>query len=87
MYEVRLGDRALRELGRLPANVAERLLNALERLAQWPEHHADVKQLAGEWAGFFRLRVGDYRLIFDVDEAQSRITVTRVSKRQRAYRA
>ena len=44
----------------------------------------DVKALAGEWQGYFRLRVGDYRIIFAISSDE--ITIARVRHRSEAYR-
>ncbi|MGD0618145.1 MAG: type II toxin-antitoxin system RelE/ParE family toxin [Bryobacteraceae bacterium] len=44
----------------------------------------DVRTLAGEWLGFTRLRVGDYRVILSV--APEEITVVRVRHRSDVYR-
>ncbi|MBL8231346.1 MAG: type II toxin-antitoxin system RelE/ParE family toxin [Bryobacterales bacterium] len=44
----------------------------------------DVKALAGEWQGHFRLRVGDYRVIFTISSEE--ITIIRVRHRSDVYR-
>jgi mRNA-degrading endonuclease RelE of RelBE toxin-antitoxin system len=44
----------------------------------------DIKALAGEWQGHFRLRVGDYRVIFTI--APDEITIVRVRHRSEVYR-
>ena len=44
----------------------------------------DIRALTGEWQGYFRLRVGDYRIIFFA--APEEITVLRVRHRSDVYR-
>jgi mRNA interferase RelE/StbE len=44
----------------------------------------DVKVLSGQWQGHFRLRVGDYRVIFTITDDE--ITVIRVRHRSESYR-
>jgi mRNA-degrading endonuclease RelE of RelBE toxin-antitoxin system len=44
----------------------------------------DLRALAGEWHGYFRLRIGDYRIIMAI--APEEITVMRVRHRSEAYR-
>jgi len=56
-------------------------LNGLE---QDPRPHG-VKALAGH-NGLFRIRVGDYRILFEIDDAVRVVTVTRVRLRGSAYR-
>lgn len=44
----------------------------------------DLRALAGEWRGYFRLRIGDYRIIMAI--APEEITLMRVRHRSEAYR-
>jgi mRNA-degrading endonuclease RelE of RelBE toxin-antitoxin system len=73
------------ELERLPAAVRGRLLDTFDQLARWPNHDCDVRKLSGPFKGLWRVRVGDYRALFDVDATNRRITITRTGKRQRVY--
>lgn len=61
---------------------AMRVLNALHQYAE--TGHGDVKALEGDLAGLLRLRVGDYRVLFD--ETSDSIHVHRVRNRREAYR-
>jgi mRNA-degrading endonuclease RelE of RelBE toxin-antitoxin system len=76
-------ERALQDVERLDRRTRERIVGALERLAE--TGHGDVIPLRGrqrEW----RLRVGQWRALFTIDEANERIVVLRVLPRGRAYR-
>lgn len=76
-------ERARRDMRRLDRPVAQRIVQALDRLCGDPPR-GDVVKLAGvedEW----RLRVGDWRVRFTRDSAGV-IQVTRVLPRGRAYR-
>jgi mRNA interferase RelE/StbE len=44
----------------------------------------DVRALAGAWQGYFRLRVGDYRVIFAI--VPNKITIIRAGHRSEVYR-
>ena len=46
----------------------------------------DIKQLAGTEGAVFRLRVGDYRVLYEVDTASNTVFVTTVFHRGRGYR-
>lgn len=59
-----------------------RILHALTEYAD--SGTGDVKALAGEWQGHFRLRVADYRVIFTI--APEEITIIRVRHRSEIYR-
>jgi mRNA interferase RelE/StbE len=58
------------------------ILRALHRYAETGKGR--VKPLSGEFEGLLRLRVGNYRVLFD--ETEDTITVHRVSDRREAYR-
>jgi mRNA interferase RelE/StbE len=72
---------ALRDLGGIDREQARRIRDAVERLAATGQ--GDAKSLRGATADA-RLRVGDYRVLFDADETA--LTVLRVRHRREAYR-
>ncbi len=83
------GGRALRftrtaekELRRLDPPIRARVLGALDRLSA-DDRSLDVRRLAG--SEHFRLRVGDWRVIFDYDRATHTVLVRHVLPRGRAY--
>ena len=74
---------ARRELERLPAQAVERVVRAVRRLEIDP-HPRSSRKLAGSEATY-RIRVGDYRVIYEVDDAGRGVLVTRVRHRKDAY--
>lgn len=76
--------RARRDLKRLDPPVQRRVIAALDALVQGDPPTGDVRKLAGgdEW----RLRVGDWRVRFQIDASAREIQVLRVLPRGRAYR-
>jgi mRNA interferase RelE/StbE len=64
-------------------NIKERLL-ALSR-QQNPLENIQVKPLTGELKGFYRLRIGDYRIIFALLEEEKVIAVVNIFPRGNAY--
>ena len=64
-WNVRLEDEAIEDLDRLPHLVRESVLDKLEWLRN---HFSEInpKPLGGQWRGFYKLRVGDYRVIYDI---------------------
>jgi mRNA interferase RelE/StbE len=69
--EVRFSKRAVKYLKKLDAKTAERvrekilqLLSMIEVEGVIPFNELDVKKLKGQWDGYFRLRVGQIRVIF-----------------------
>jgi mRNA interferase RelE/StbE len=69
------------ELRAIDRQNAIRILQALTDYAE--SGSGDVKMLTGVWLGYFRLRVGDYRVIFTI--AKDGITIIRVRHRSEAY--
>jgi mRNA interferase RelE/StbE len=82
-WSLRYSRRAEKDIGRLDRQVRRRVLMALGRLATDPEGTAGIRRLSGR-AGS-RLRVGDWRVLFELDSATREITVDRVLPRGRAY--
>ena len=71
---------AARDLAGIESAQARRILDAVDRFAL--TGHGDIKALRGE--GVLRLRVGDYRVRFEIDGGTVR--VLRVQNRREAYR-
>ncbi|MEP6714472.1 MAG: type II toxin-antitoxin system RelE/ParE family toxin [Terriglobia bacterium] len=69
------------EVRAIPKPMALGILKALHRYIETGQ--GGVKPLAGEFAGLLRLRVGEYRVLFD--ESEDSITVHRVRNRKDAY--
>ena len=82
-YSVRIKDSAAKELARLPKDVRERLISAVDSLAESPLAGSALK---GGLLGLRRLRVGDYRIVYEVREDDLVILVVRVAHRREAYR-
>jgi mRNA interferase RelE/StbE len=82
-YSVELKASARKELERLPGKVIERIFPKMEALGAEPRP-AGCKKLKGgqqEW----RIRVGDYRVVYTVDDAKLRVSVTRIRHRSEVY--
>jgi mRNA interferase RelE/StbE len=80
-YRVFLTSRAERDLSKLPKPVAERIVRKLAGLRE--DLRGDVKRLTN-MTPEYRLRVGDYRILFEVEAG--RVTVHRISHRRDVYR-
>ncbi len=83
MHEVCLERAAERDLRRLPTTEFRRVVQAIKALAHNPRPPGRRK-LSGtqnDW----RIRVGDYRVLYEIDDAAGAVRVMRVRHRQRAY--
>ncbi|GAI05892.1 unnamed protein product [marine sediment metagenome] len=82
-YRLRITETARREFRRLPAHTRERVRHTIEAMADDPRPHGCKKLRAVD---AYRVRVGDYRVIYDVDDALQIIMVLRIKHRREAYR-
>ena len=84
MYQVLLERSAERDLRRLSTDVHERVIGAINGLAVNPRPPG-CRKLAGaqnDW----RIRVGDYRVIYEIADAIRIVRVNRVRHRREVYR-
>jgi len=79
-YEIEFKPRALKDLRSIPSGDAARILERVEKMRD--DLAGDVKRLT-RFARDYRLRVGDYRVLFDVEGKQA--VVWRVLHRREAY--
>ena len=82
-YTVSVLPRAVRELRRLPTPVYERVRRALHLLAENPRPPGCLR-LTGRQA--WRIRAGDYRIIYEIDDARHTVTVVDIGHRGDIYR-
>lgn len=86
-YAFRWRERAVRQLRTIPQPAALTILRALATLGDDPRRpDTDIKKLAG-YDDRYRLRVGDYRVIYDIEDKQLIILVVGVGHRREIYRA
>jgi mRNA-degrading endonuclease RelE of RelBE toxin-antitoxin system len=64
--EVRYTDEARQQVDDLEYTVEARVLKVAKRLESWPDV-SGIERLSYEWAGHYRIRTGDYRVIFTVE--------------------
>lgn len=80
-YEIIFSDQALRQLKKLEKTVQGRIIAALERIRIRPQ--AYVTKLVGDPG--YKLRVGDYRIIMDIDNNKLTILVLKAGHRKNIY--
>ncbi len=79
---VGLTAEAAEQYGDLPRSIQPRIDKIIRRLARWPTV-SGVKPLTGRFAGNFRIRTGDYRIVFKV--AADKVIVWRIGDRKDVY--
>ena len=83
-YKLTIGSRAAKELSTLSAAVAQRVDAAIVGLGSDPRPHGAKKLKGGRQ--LWRIRVGDYRIVYSIDDDQSVVDVIGVPHRSKAYR-
>jgi mRNA interferase RelE/StbE len=87
IWRVELSRNSIKYLKKLDKSISQRILRSLEKLETTENllAHKDVRSLSGKLKGFHRLRVGDFRLIFELDRKDKRIGVHVIVSRGDAY--
>ena len=83
-YQVSLRPGAERQRRKLNARIRQRVNEALLALEDMP-HPPGVAKLRGtdrEW----RIRIGDYRIIYEINDDENQVIVLRITHRRQAYR-
>ena len=81
-YEIVFSDKAFKQLKKLEPETQQRIIKVLERIRIRPESF--VTKLLGDPG--LRLRVGEYRVIVDIDKDKLLILVIYIGHRSRIYK-
>ncbi|MGH7976073.1 MAG: type II toxin-antitoxin system RelE family toxin [Limisphaerales bacterium] len=83
-YTITFARSARKELENLPANIADRILEKIESLAENPRLPSTIK-LHGQ-KNLWRMRVGDYRVVYSIDDFSKMIDISIIRHRRDVYR-
>ncbi len=83
-YVVYFKETARKELYKLPDKVLKKVLSAIDGLSNDPRPPG-VKKLKGKGENLWRIRVGDYRVIYLVDDQIRIINVRKIGNRKDVY--
>lgn len=85
-YEVRLVASARRSLERLPADTRRRVTRALRGLEINPRPRGATRLVAQDNWPVWRIRVGDYRVLYEMRDEALVVLVIRIGHRREVYR-
>jgi len=85
-YKVIVHKRAARYLKSLPEFQKQHIKQSLRELEHGITDKMDVKLMAGEWRGYYRMRIGDIRVIFWIDHKLKTIYVDHIGSRGEVYK-
>ena len=81
-YTIYISRRAQRELAKLPGDVYERVRDSVRALAHIPRPPGCLKLKNREG---WRIRIGDYRVIYEIDDDQQNVTIFHIGHRRDVY--
>jgi len=84
VYEVFLEHRAEKDLGKFQDDLHHRIIAEIKSLKENPRPQGSRKIVGVENA--WRIRIGDYRVLYEIDEKKKSIFIMRVRHRREAYR-
>lgn len=84
MYRIKIKPSAFKELKRLGPRIRARVKSSIEGLKDAPRPPGALKLTGKE--DLYRIRVGDYRVLYGVEDEAKTVTVVAVRKREAAYR-
>jgi mRNA interferase RelE/StbE len=79
-YRLLIKRSVRREIDRLPGHIRQRVRRALAALTLEPRPRA-ARPLRGDLAGYWRLRLDEYRIIYSVDDERLTVEVMRLGQR------
>lgn len=83
-FELRWRNSTARDIRRIPRREIERIISAAEQLAENPLPHGSQKLSGSERT--YRIRVGDYRILYEVWSEARIVQIERIRHRKDAYR-
>jgi mRNA interferase RelE/StbE len=85
MYRVLLSSEAQEFYSKADRPLARKLARCFEQLELDPRKHNNIKRLAGDLIGLSRYRVGDWRVIFRIDDGANHVLVLVIAHRREVY--
>ena len=85
MYEVLLHPDAQKVYAKADKALAKKIARCLEQLERDPRSHPNIKALKGNYSGYYRYRLGNYRVIYSIDDNVVQVLVVAIAHRGKAY--
>jgi mRNA interferase RelE/StbE len=85
MYQIILTKKAQKIYENASPSLLNKLNRCFEQLQNNPHSHRNIKRLQGQLAGKFRYRVGDWRVIYSINEENQLVIISIIAARGEAY--
>lgn len=84
MFRVLCEKRIFKDLDKIPKEDVKKIINLIEELSSNP-HPPSSRKLSGK-ASFYRVRQGDFRIIYEIKNREKEIRIILIRHRSEAYR-
>ncbi|MFM7364562.1 MAG: type II toxin-antitoxin system RelE family toxin [Cuspidothrix sp.] len=85
MYNVVLSAEAEKIYVSATESLAKKLARCFEQLEQNPRIHPNIKPLKGNLSGYYRYRISEYRVVYEIDDTSNEVIVTNIAHRSKVY--
>ncbi len=86
VWIIEILDVALDQIGAFDKVTQKKIFKFLDRLPALSQPAASRRALAGSWAGYWKYRIGDHRLVCQIVDRRLVVTVVKVGNRREVYR-
>ena len=85
MYRVKFLRSASKFYLKATKSLRKRIDRCIEQLKSNPYNHPNIKKLTAEYKHFMRYRLGDYRIIYNMEEENKLIVIVKIAVRSKSY--
>jgi mRNA interferase RelE/StbE len=85
MFEIRFSPSVVHLVEDADSPLRNRLERCFDQLRQNPRHHNNIKRLKGEFAGIYRFRIEDWRVLYRINEEARQIVIVDIGHRRDVY--
>lgn len=85
-WKIKLSEQAVKSLAKLDKQIAKRITTKLREVATLDNPRSSGKALTGNLSGLWRYRIGDYRVVCDIEDNILVILVIDIEHRSRVYK-
>jgi mRNA interferase RelE/StbE len=90
MFKYRFSKESLKVLEKLNIKTSNLVKRKIKNIGDWLDNknplYADIRKLKGEWKGFYRLKIGQIRVIFSIDDKNKILKVHEIGFRGDVYK-
>jgi mRNA interferase RelE/StbE len=86
VWTIEVLDLALDQIRAFDTTTQKRIFRFLDRLPSHANPRAVGEALSGNWAGYWKYRIGDYRLICQIVDLRLKVVVAKAAHRREVYR-